>query len=61
MLRPANLAAFSKDLNRWLALSGNTIVSVPGHTRAIAEAAAARVLDAANLVAPPGKASARKR
>ena len=61
MLRPANLAAFSKDLNRWLALSGNSIVSLPGHTRTIAEAAAACVLDAANLVAPIGKSPARKR
>ncbi len=61
MLRPANLAAFSKDLNRWLALSGHTLISVPGYTRVIAEVAAACVLDAANLVDPLGKAPARKR
>ena len=59
MLKPANIAAFSKDLDRWLALSRGSLVSVPEHTRAIAETAAARVLDAANLVDPPEESPAR--
>lgn len=61
MLRPANLSAFSKDLRRWLALSGNSIALEAGHTRVIAEVAAACVLDAANLVDPPDETHARKR
>ena len=59
MLGSASIAAFSKDLDRWLALSPGSIVSGPEHARAIAETAAARVLDAANLVDPPDKAPAR--
>lgn len=40
MLSPASIAAFSKDLDRWLALSSGSIVSGPEHARAIAETAA---------------------
>jgi len=59
MLNPASIAAFSKDLDRWLALSAGSIVCGPEHARAIAETAAARVLDAANLVDPPAEPPAR--
>lgn len=59
MLSPASIAAFSKDLDRWLALSPGSIVSGLEHARAIAETAAARVLDAANLVDPPDAPPAR--
>lgn len=52
MLQPANLAALSKDLRHWLALSPDSIAPQPENTRAIAEVAAACVLDAANVVDP---------
>lgn len=59
MLSPASIATFSKDLDRWLALSPGSIVSGAEHARAIAETSAARVLDAANLVDPPDAHPAR--
>ena len=55
IVEPTTLAIFSKDLSRWLALGGQSNLSAPEHTRRIAERAAARVLDAADLVDPAGK------
>ena len=55
MLKRATLTAFSKELGRWLALGGQSILSDPEHARRIAERAAALVLDAADLVDPPEK------
>ncbi len=55
ILEPTTLAVFSKDLGRWLALGGQSILSDPEHTLRIAERATVRILDAADLVDPAGK------
>lgn len=59
VVKPANLRAFSKDLARWLALSGSALLAEIEHARSIAQTAADHIRAAAQLVRAPKRAPDR--